>query len=700
MKEQVLNILNNKYDALDIMTLNDLLKLTTVEELEELTSSINELVNELVIYQTKKNKYILYDNCPNFRKGILDVKDNSYGFLLLDDEKDIHISKENLNYALDGDTVLVEIIKNDINKPEGKVLKVLKRDIKNVVGTIKNDNGFIYFDPLKKKNINIKIDRKELNKCVDGEIIVVKLVDDLGKNKYQGKILLHIGHKDDPFMDVKIIAANHDIFFDFREETIEELNAIPTEVLDRDYIGRKDLTDKVIFTIDGINTKDIDDAISLEKDGDNYLLGVHIADVSYYVKEGSNLDQEAYERATSNYLANSVIPMLPHKLSNGICSLNPNTLRCSLSTIMKIDNKGNIINVDFFPSIIKSRMKMNYTSVNHLLVDNIIDEGYLEYKDNLLLMEELSNILIKKRINDGYIDFEIPEPVIITDENGKCIDIARSSRGPGEMLIESFMIANNEAISEYMSNMDLPFVYRVHDVPNQEKLQKFINICNMLGNQIKGKYDKIKPKDYQQLLASLNDKTDVLKNLALRSMAKAKYSSNNIGHFGLGLKYYSHWTSPIRRYPDLLAHRLVRKFIFDNNMDIKTINYYEKNLEVMCDHCSLREVNAIDAERDVNKMKMAEYMQDHIGEVYKGIISGVVKTGIFVQLDNLVEGKIPITSFGNLQFNFIEEFQCLKGINTNKEYKLGDELLVKCVRSSKELSQIDFEIVEESNGDK
>lgn len=700
MEKLVLDLLKDKYDALDIIAINDFLNLTTAEELRELTLTINKLVNDLVIYQTKKNKYILYENCPNFRVGIIDIKETGFGFLILDNEKDVHISKENINYALDGDTVLVELISNNKELPDGKVIKILKRDLKNIVGTIKNDNGHISFIPLEKKNITLKIDKRELKNTVDGEIVVVRIDDEIDKNTYKASIKIHLGHKDDPFMDVKIIAANHDIFADFSDEVLSEVENIPTEVKESDYIGRKDLSNKIIFTIDGADTKDIDDAISLEIVDGYYMLGVHIADVSYYVHEDSALDKEAYARATSNYLANTVIPMLPHKLSNGICSLNPNELRCAMSTIMKIDKKGNIVDMSIFPSIIKSRMKMTYKSVNRLLVDNIVDDGYEPFKDTLLLMQDLSNILMKKRINEGYIDFEIPEPKLETDESGVCIGVKKASRGPAEVLIESFMIANNESISEYISNMNLPFLYRIHDLPNQEKLAKFINICNMLGNNILGKFDNIKPSQFQKLLASINDETGILKTLALRSMAKAKYSSTNIGHFGLGLKYYSHWTSPIRRYPDLLAHRLVRTFIFNKEINPKTINKIEKNLETMCEHCSLREVNAVDAEREVNKMKMAEYMESHIGEVYECFISGVVKTGIFIELDNLVEGKVSLASLVNDTYNYIEEFQCLKGNSTNKEYKLGDKLTVKCVSASKNSGLIDFVILEDKDGNK
>ena len=698
MKERIVEILDKEYDALDIMAINDRLGLTTVEELRNLQAYLEELVNELVVYQTKKNKFILYTKCPNFKKGVIQVNKKGFGFLLLENEEDIHISRENLSYALDGDTCLVEIVGGKGENPEGKVIKILKRDLKNIVGTIKSDGKEVYFEPLEPININLSVDADSLKKCVEGEVVVVTVIDDLGKNKYIGKVSQHVCHKDDAQHDILTIAAKYDIFHAFPEDASQQAEDTPEEVLDVDRYGRTDLTDKMIFTIDGADTKDIDDAISIDYKDGYYELGVHIADVSYYVTEGSPLDVEALKRGTSSYLAYSVIPMLPHKLSNGICSLNPNVDRCAVSCIMKIDNRGKVVDYDIFPSIINSKKKMTYDSVNHFLMDGVTDEGYEDYTQALSTMKELADIIRKERERRGASDFDIEEAKIICDETGKAIDIQKRDRGDGERLIEDFMICANETIAKYFISMSLPAIYRVHDVPKPEKIQAFINFCGATGHPIKGKFSKLNPKTFQKLLEQIEvdeDQASIYKSLAVRSMPKAFYGKDNIGHFGLASMNYTHFTSPIRRYPDLQVHRLLRTYLFQGKIDERTVNYWENNLEAIGRQTSDREVKAVEAEREVTKMKMAEYMEQHIGEEYEGIISGVTGFGMFIQLDNLVEGLIPIQSLEGDYFELIEELQCLVGKSTKKRYTIGDRLKVRCTGANKNAQQVDFEMVKE-----
>jgi len=525
----------------------------------------------------------------------------------------------------------------------------------------------------------------------------------MSRNKYLGKITTVIGHKDDPGIDIKLIAYKHNIYEEFSNKALEQTDGIPIEVRESDKIGRTDLTDKLIFTIDGADTKDIDDAISYEYKDGLHELGVHIADVSYYVTENSYLDKDALERGTSSYLADSVIPMLPHKLSNGICSLNEGVIRLTQSCVMKIDNKGNVIDYDIFPSFIKSRKKMTYNKVNDIIMRNNVDPEYVDYVDILNQMNNLAHILRNNKIRRGYIDFDLDEAKVIVDEDKNVIGIEKRVREDGEKLIEDFMIAANETVATHIYNMNLPFVYRVHDVPNSEKIDKFIRLVSIFGHKITGKFKDLTPISMQKLLSQLKDAPQykILSSMLLRSMRKAVYQRENIGHFGLGSKCYTHFTSPIRRYPDLMVHRLLRKYLYENKIDNETIDYYQANLDYITTQSSEREQAAVEAEREVMDMKMAEYMESHIGEEYEGTISGVENFGMFVELDNMIEGLVHINSLKGDYYNLVEELLCLIGQNTKKRYTIGDRVKVKVVAASREARTIDFELVGDKNdGDK
>ena len=456
----------------------------------------------------------------------------------------------------------------------------------------------------------------------------------------------------------------------------------------------------MIFTIDGDDTKDIDDAISLEKNNDNYILGVHIADVSHYVKVGSNLYEAAFSRGTSSYLADTVIPMIPHQLSNGICSLNPEVIRLTISCVMTINPKGKVIDYDIFPSYIKSAKQMTYKNVNKILMEDIIPEGYEEYADTLKLMNELAKILRAEKTSRGYIDFGLDEAKVIQDDTGKAIDIVKRTRGDGENLIEDFMIAANETVATHINNMDLPFIYRVHDLPSSEKIEDFKNLINQMGYQIHTNMSKITPLTMQSILGELKDKKEfpILSDMLLRSMKKAVYSTNNIGHFGLALQNYTHFTSPIRRFPDLTVHRLLRTYLFENRIDMETINFNQKYLIDVATNSSETEVAATEAERDVLSMKMAEYMESHIGEEYSGIISGVTNFGFFVELENLVQGLVHISTLDGY-YNYIPEILSLVREDNSKKYRIGDEVRIIVTAANKENSTIDFEVVGDSDGD-
>ena len=703
MKEQVINVMSDRYEALDVIEINDLLELTSPEDLSKLNNVLCELEKNGVVYKTKKNKYILFKNCPSLKAGILSLNKKGFGFLIVKDGEDIYIDKDNINGAVNDDRVLVEIINNH-GKTEGRVLRVLNRDLSNLIGEIYfvDNKPFVKLED-KNKKLDIKLDPKSSNGLVEGTKVILSITKEMSKNKYMGRVTTVIGHKDDPGVDIKLVAYKYNIYEEFSKKAMEQTDAIPSVVSDNELKGRTDLTNEVIFTIDGDDTKDIDDAISYKFENGLHVLGVHIADVSYYVTENSYLDKDALSRGTSSYLADSVIPMLPHKLSNGICSLNEGVVRLTQSCVMKINNEGNVVDYDIFPSFIKSRKKMTYKKVNDIIMRNIVDSSYEDFSDVLKQMNELAHILRRNKVKRGYIDFDLDEAKIIVDEDKNVVGIEKRVREDAERMIEDFMIAANEIVATHIYNMDLPFIYRVHDVPNADKIDKFLKLVSLLGYKVNGKVKDLTPVSMQKLLNQLKDvpQYKILSSMLLRSMRKAVYQKDNIGHFGLGSKCYTHFTSPIRRYPDLEVHRLLRKYLYENKIDNETIDYYNANLDYIAGQASEREQASVDAEREVDDMKMAEYMEKHIGEEYDGVISGVESFGLFVELDNLIEGLVHVNSLKGDYYNYVEELLCLIGQNTKKRYTLGDKVRVKVVGASKEARTIDFELVGDKNdGDK
>lgn len=697
MKDEILELLESKYEALDIIEINDCLGLNSPEDLSRINNALDSLTKENLVYKTKKNKYILYKNCPSLKVGVLSLNKKGFGFLINPDGEDIYIDKDNLKNAVNDDKILIELINNN-GKTEGRVLRVLNRNLNNLLGEIyifKNKKCVKLDDENKK--IEIILDQKSAKNVVEGSKVLITAYQEMTKNKYKGKITNVIGHKDDPGVDIKTIAYKYEIYEEFSKSGMEQAENMPNEVQSSDLVGRTDLTNEMIFTIDGADTKDIDDAISYKYVDGLHELGVHIADVSYYVTEDSFLDKDALARGTSSYLADSVIPMLPHKLSNGICSLNEGTVRLTQSCLMKIDNEGNVVDYDIFPSYIKSRKKMTYEAVNDILIRNIVKEDYKEFETTLRNMNTLAHILRKRLIKKGYIDFDLDEPKILVDENKNVIGIEKRIREDGEKLIEVFMIAANETVATHIFNMGLPFIYRVHDIPNSDKIDQFMKILSLRGYKINGNTKNLTPTVMQNILEQLKDVTEykVLSSILLRCMRKAVYQKENIGHFGLGLKCYTHFTSPIRRYPDLMVHRLLRTYLYDHNLDTKTIDYYSEKLNYISSQASDREQAAVKAEREVDDMKMAEYMEKHIGEIYDGIITGVENYGFFVELDNMVEGLVHVNSLKGDYYNYIEELLCLIGENTKKKYTLGDKVRIRVIAASKEAKTIDFEIVGE-----
>ena len=699
MREAILDILKNSDKALDIYELQDMLNVSTVENTTAMMEELRKLEDEVVIYHSNKDKYMMLDN-SHLRKGVMRANKRGFGFVEVEGmEEDIYVSSENMNGAIHEDIVLVEITsKMNIERLEGRILKVIKRQVERYIGEInfdKKGKGHITLDDQKIK-LNIEVPKDKSMNAVDGHKVVVELVKRVNKNtKYEGKVIEIIGHKHDPGVDILSIIYKYNINVEFPDDVKEEVKTIPSEVSEEEMVGRRDLRDEVIFTIDGDDTRDIDDAISIEKlPNGNYKLGVHIADVSYYVKEGSPLDVEAQERGTSVYLVDRVIPMLPHELSNGICSLNPNVDRLAMSCVMEIDENGKTVDYEIFESVIRSRIQMTYKKVNSILEDNIVPEGYEEYEEKLRLMAELAEVLRKFKVRRGYIDFGVQEAKILVDENCKPTDVVIRERGVGENLIEDFMIAANECVASHIFYMSLPFVYRIHEVPEEDRIRSFLAFVSSLGYNVAGDIKDVKPTTMQRILKSLEDKPEfkILSSLLLRSMKKAVYRPENLGHYGLASPCYTHFTSPIRRYPDTTVHRLLRTYLFKGKADMGTCKKWEERLVYITEHSSDRERASIECEREVEDMKMAEYMEGHIGEEFEGMISSVTNFGMFVELDNLIEGLVPLREMNDF-FHYDEERMTLTGERTNIKYCIGDRVLVKVVRASHEEKTIDFEVI-------
>ncbi|MBR4262018.1 MAG: ribonuclease R [Bacilli bacterium] len=699
MKEKILEVMKNTNKALTIAEIDNKLGINNIEDTKLLNDSLKELEEAGDIYRSNKDRYMIFENGP-LKKGVISINKKGFGFVEVEGMDDIFVSADNINGAVQKDLVVVEILqRKDDGKIEGRVVRVIKRELNTIVGEVLFKKKDIYVIPDDERiKLELIIDRNKKDNLglVDGHKVVVSLKKQVNKEKYLCKLDKIIGHKNDPGVDILSIIYDHNIKDTFDPETLDELSDIPEEVSEKDLVGRKDLTGEMIFTIDGDDTKDIDDAISLDiLENGHYKLGVHIADVSYYSKEGSALDKEAALRGTSVYLVDRVIPMYPHKLSNGICSLNPNVVRLAISCVMEIDEKGNTVDYEIFESYIKSRIQMTYKKVNKVIEEDIIPEGYEEFADKLKEMNELSKIIRKNKDERGYINFDVDEAKILVDENCHPIDVVLRNRGRGENMIEDFMICANECVATHIFYMQLPFIYRVHEEPKEEKISNYMSYLAAMGIQVNGKVNDVRPKTMQRLLKSLegNPKYPILADQLLRSMQKAIYLPENLGHYGLASKCYTHFTSPIRRYPDTTVHRLLRTYLFKGEISQETVKKWEMKLPEIADHSSEMERESIECERDVDDMKMAEYMEDHIGDEFEGMISGVANFGMFVRLPNLIEGMVRITDM-NDYYKYDEISQTLTGEKKHKRYSLGDQVRVKVINASKEARSIDFALVE------
>lgn len=693
MQERILEILKEEERAYSIEELEEILGIRSAEELKTLLACLRDLENSLKVYHTNKGNYMLFNN-SHLRVGRLIGNKKGFGFVDIEGDEDVFIPPTCMNGAIHGDQVIVEITSKKGLDLEGRIVKVLDRKLHQIVGEFYYKGGLGHIDPDDKKiSIHIDIEQSKTMGAMNGHKVLVRLIGKGEKGNYKGEVIKILGHKNDPGVDILSIVSKYEINDVFSDEVMEAVEQLPLEVTEEEYIGRRDLRNKTIFTIDGDDAKDLDDAVSIDKlENGHYLLGVHIADVSHYVKENGEIDKEAYERGTSVYLADRVIPMLPHKLSNGICSLNGGVDRLTMSCDMEIDEKGNIVDYDIYESVINSKKRMTYRAVNNILEKNIVEPGYEPFVDDLKEMEVLAHILRKNKERRGYIDFDIDEAKIIVNDNGEAIDVKLRERGTGEKLIEDFMIAANETVATHIYYMELPFIYRIHGKPNEEKIESFSQFLKTLGISIQYNKNEITPKDMQRVLDSLKENKlfHLLSSLLLRSMQKAVYDKNNIGHFGLASKCYTHFTSPIRRYPDQTVHRLLRTYLFQKKLDPETIRYWDLKLISIAEHSSEKERNAISCEREVDDMKKAEYMMKHIGEEYEGMITSVLNFGMFVELDNLIEGLISNDDMRGDTYYYDESTFSYVGKNSNKRYRLGDRVKVTVLNASKENKTVDF----------
>ena len=708
MKEEILNLLKDG-KALGFIEISERLGYTKDMD-EMLANTLTEMVNTYDLTLTNKNRYMLFESNEknkNYVKGkFMDTRGDA-AFVRVDGmEDDIHISGDKTNGALNGDTVLVYIIREKRRdfKAEGAVVKVIEREVNNKVGEIYHYEGkiMVSLDDKKFKKLIYLPDNQETRRLVDGDKVVVSFLGSRTDKDYiNANFVKRIGNIHEPGVDILSIIAEHEIDIDFPDTVLEELKHIPTEVKESDLKDRRDLRNEMIFTIDGDDTRDIDDAISLKKlPNGNYELGVHIADVSHYIKENSALDLEARKRGTSTYLVDRVIPMYPPQLSNGICSLNPNVDRLTISCVMEIDNNGKLVNYDIFPSVIHSNIQMTYKKVNEILEKNVIPEGYEKYAKTLLEMNKLAHIIRNERTNRGAIDFDTDEAKIIQGEDLIPTDVILRERGEGEKLIEDFMVRANETVASHFFYMDLPSLYRIHGMPDEDKLRKFLQVLSALGINLHTDLGKMNAKVVQKIVDELKNYKEfrVLATRLLSCMDKAIYSPENIGHFALASKIYTHFTSPIRRYPDTTIHRLLHNYFFSiDGITEDKIEHFKEILSDIAIHSSEMERNSDDCERDVDDMKMAEFMSHHIDEEFTGMISGVTNYGFYVLLDNMVEGMVSIDSLLNngINYDFDKEREILKV--GNKLFKLGQSVKVKVLRADKDESQIDFLYVGDIN---
>ena len=683
--------------------LEDLFSMQGAEEFKDLVKTLNVMEEEGLLVRTRSNRYGLPEKM-NLIRGRVQGHAKGFAFIIPEDPgmgKDVYVAQGDLNGAMNRDTVLVRLQPNSRGeRPEGVIVRIIERGTTRVVGTFTSSEhyGFVIPDDKRVPN-DIFIAKENMNGAAEGHKVVVEITKyPEDRKNAEGIVVQILGHKNDPGVDILSIIHKYGIPTEFPEEVVEQATNVPDSISEEDLKGRRDLRDWTIVTIDGEDAKDLDDAVNVIKlDNGNFQLGVHIADVSHYVKDGSPLDEEALERGTSVYLVDRVIPMIPHRLSNGICSLNPRVDRLTISCLMEITPTGKVVEHEIFPSVIKTTARMTYNNVRKILQreDEDVLEEYKEHLSFFDLMGELANILTEKRRERGAIDFDFTEAKILVDESGHPTDVVIRERSVAERLIEEFMLAANETIAEHFHWMDIPFLYRIHDDPDPSKLERFFKFAVNFGYVVKGSTDSIHPKTLQSLLEEVKGEPEeaVISTVMLRSMQQAKYNPESIGHFGLATEFYTHFTSPIRRYPDLIVHRLIRTYLFDKKTDAKTQQHWDARLDEIAKHTSDMERRSVDAERETDDLKKAEFMLDKVGEEFEGVISSVTNFGLFVELPNTIEGLVHISFLSDDYYHYVEEHMALIGERTGNVFRIGDQITVRVQNVNLDERAIDFEVV-------
>lgn len=677
------------------------------EDREKFENLINELIAEGRVFETKKGK-LASPKDLQMATGTFIGHARGFGFVTPDaGGEDIFIPASETMGAMQKDRVLYKVLHKAEKgkKADGVIVRILERGQQRIVGTFEAGSkgyGFVVADD-KKIAKDIFISRENTKGAVTGHKVVVEITD-YGEDRRnpEGKVIEILGHINDPGVDILSVIRRYELAVEFPEEVYAEIEHLGTEVAEADKKGREDLRDLLTITIDGADAKDLDDAVSLKRLGNgNFELGVHIADVSHYVRENTALDKEAYARGTSVYLVDRVIPMLPHKLSNGICSLNPHVDRLALSCLMEVNGRGEVVSHRILESIINSDYRMTYTAVREILEDGTpaLLEQYAEILPMLEDMEELRQILGEKRRKRGSVNFDLPESKIILDENGKPIDIKPYEKSIATNMIEEFMLVCNETIAENSFWQEMPFMYRSHQEPDEDKLEKMEQFLRGFGYYLRKKDGEIHPRELQKVLqkAEETDEERIITRMVLRSMMQARYTAENGGHFGLAAKYYCHFTSPIRRYPDLEIHRMIKKMLH-GELDEKASAYYRRKMPDWAKHCSKQERVAEDAERDTDALKKVEFMEDKVGQIYEGIISGVTNWGIYVELPNTIEGMVALSQMDDDYYEFDEKKMLVFGKRTKKSYRLGDKVVVSVAKVDRMMGTIDF-VFEKENED-
>ena len=669
------------------------------EEREALRAKLKEMAKAGKLVKLRGGKYALPEKM-GLVVGKLCVYREGFGFVdPIDGGKGVFVPGRSMGGAMNGDLVAVEIVKEGREgRQEGKIVSIIERAVKKVVGRVEKHKGQCFVVPEDKRiRYDVILTHQDCKKVEDGDYVVVEIVSYPSETRGPvGKVVENLGKKA-PKLDIELIIRKYDLPTEFPPEVLEEAEKIPTEVSPEEVKGRVDLREQLCFTIDGENARDFDDAVAIEKlPNGNYRLFVHIADVSHYVKPGTALDREAYKRGTSVYFPDRCIPMLPERLSNGICSLNPLVDRLTFTCEMEINKKGMVVDYKIYESVIHSKARLTYTIAQKILDgDEEARKAFPHVVESLETMLELAKILNRKRYKRGSLDFDLPEPIVVLNAEGEPVDIYKAERLWSHRIIEEFMIVANETVAEYMFWTDYPSIYRVHESPDREKLHEFLNFVRSLGIRVPAVKNDVQPKLLQRILEQVEGKPEekLVNYLMLRTMARAKYSPDNIGHFGLASTHYTHFTSPIRRYADLQLHRLI-KMALKGEFKPESIPAWEEKLEVICKHVTERSIIADEAERDVIELKKLQYAANHVGEVFEAIITGVTEQGLFVEtIEQVIPGFVHVASLKNDYYMCVPKQYCLVGEKTGTVYRIGDRVLVRLIAVDVENRKAEFELV-------